>query len=77
MEVEIKKSGDEYRVELWDLPGTYPVGFGKTKIEAVFNLFQKLIFEHKSDWVKYIDLTTLNIEDSTLDEDKELHRWTI
>jgi hypothetical protein len=56
MEIEITKSGKNYRVDLVDLPGSPPVGIDETVELAIVDLFYQL-FNPKADkrWLKYID----------------------
>lgn len=56
MRIEIEKSGDNYRADCLDLPGTPPVGEGKTKEEAVASLFYRILFcsADETKWTRYV-----------------------
>ena len=38
-----------------DLPGSPPIGYGRTEKEAVGEMFMRLFIEHDA-WIEYIDL---------------------
>lgn len=64
MKISIQKSGDEITADMLDLPGTPPVGRGKTETEAIARLFWSILLE-KDTWLKYLDLKTMQIERET------------
>lgn len=45
MRIELEKSEGKWRADCKDLPGTPPVGIGRTQEEAVAMLFAKLLIE--------------------------------
>jgi len=58
MKIKIDKVsyGDvEYRADLLDLPGTPSIGEGRSKEEAVANLFYRLLAENNT-WVRSMKL---------------------
>lgn len=71
MNIEIDNYRGNYRITLWDLPGSPPYGFGRTRFEALCNLFRRLLSEKNVNWMSYIDFTTLEIEDKTIPEGEE------
>ena len=59
MNIEIKKYDNVYIAEITGLPGSPPVGKGKTKIAAICELF--FLITHHPYFIQYIDKTTLSI----------------
>jgi hypothetical protein len=54
-----KKRGNCFQADLKDCPGSPPVGYGKTKEEAVAALFFVLMFNgtcglHPVNWLSYV-----------------------
>ena len=59
MKIEIEKEGKYYRADCIDIPGSVLVGIGKTKREAVADLF--LTIQRSNLW-GYIDTRMLIID---------------
>jgi hypothetical protein len=56
MVVSLKKTLNGYwTADLKDLPGSPPIGYGKTQAEAIADLFYQLIAGH-SDYLLYVKL---------------------
>jgi len=64
MKIQIRKSKDGtglYIADCSDLPGSPPVGVGKTKDGAVKSLLRAIIIHHHI-WLRHLDLTTYEEE---------------
>lgn len=61
MKISIQKRGDDIAADMTDLPGTPPIGLGKTETEAIARLFWSILLE-KDTWLKYLDLKSMQIE---------------
>jgi hypothetical protein len=60
MKIKVEKQPDHYRADCLDLPGSPPVGVGRTPELAVAALFYLMHFDkpsvHADNWMKYIKL---------------------
>ncbi|MDE2468672.1 MAG: hypothetical protein KGL35_08005 [Bradyrhizobium sp.] len=75
MHIELRKTGDTWRADCKDLPGSPPVGVGETEAVAVAHLFYRLHFgrtegRHSVCWMEYIEpgevkVTTISGEEPT------------
>jgi hypothetical protein len=63
MTIEILKYGDNYRADIIDLPGS-PIGTGKTKHEAVADLFWRILHPTNTEyWLGSINFSKLEIKE--------------
>ena len=58
LKLTCEKSGNTYRVCSDLLPGTPPVGIGKTKLQAKYNFFLEMMYDWKT-WGKYLKVNTI------------------
>ena len=69
LKVEITKTiqGDkiDYIADAKILPGTPPIGKGKDKYEALYDLLSKILWEHKT-WLKFVEPEIEDYLDSLL-----------
>lgn len=64
IKIEKQKAGDDsiqYKADLEDLPGSPPVGIGKTPEEAVAVLFFTLISQGIG-WIRHVSLLEFKVE---------------
>lgn len=59
MNIEIKKCDNVYIADITGLPGSPPVGKGKTKFDALCELF--FLITHHPYFIQYMDKTTFSI----------------
>ena len=53
----IERSGVKLvRADLLDLPGSPPVGEGRTEAEAVADLFRRVIADKSTNWLTYVQV---------------------
>lgn len=45
LKMRVDKSGKEYRADAQVLPGSPPVGIGKTELEAKYNLLVNMLYQ--------------------------------
>lgn len=63
MKIKIEKSGGGYRADFTEIPGSPPVGTGKTEGAAVATLFIR-----NFEWVKKLDHNYLEINGKPYEE---------
>ena len=54
MRYKIDKQSDHFRADCLDMPGTPPCGIGKTEVEAVIHLFERLLSEKAGPESKWL-----------------------
>lgn len=73
MKIHLEYSVDHWRADLLDLPGTPPVGLGRTEALAVACLFWRLMYESTggSDTRPWLD----SVEKSPIIVNDEIWHW--
>ena len=62
MLIEIEEIESGFKADLKDLPGSPPIGLGKTKEESVVNLFFSILHpDNRTNWVRCIDCSDIKI----------------
>jgi len=63
MIIRIEKSGNSYRADIKELPGSPPIGIAETPEKAVADMFFTLLHPAtEGRWNQYMDFKTLEIE---------------
>lgn len=68
MKIKLIKCGENYwQADCLDLPGSPPIGVGKTDYEAIASLFSNLMYniEHYKRSIKYNEKLEIIINDET------------
>ena len=61
MKILIQKTGNTYRADLQDLPGTPTIGEGDTPEMAIACLFYRLLHPPRPDWIDHIKFDGIEI----------------